>query len=229
MKPRVTVYTKPDCGLCDKLKEAIAASGCLPFIDLREIDILQDSALFEEYKHEIPVVEIEGREVARHRITPEEFRGWLERAARLRPATNADAKEVRALIFSVLREYGLTPDPEGTDRDLDDIEANYLPDGLFDVLVEDGRIIGTVGVYPKGEGVCELRKMYLERNARGRGLGRRMLEHACARARELGFRSMELETAGALKEAISLYIAWGFRPVERHLAKRCDRAFAKEL
>lgn len=228
MKTRVKIYSKPACGLCDRLKEAIAASGCLPFIDLQEIYILKDSTLFETYKHEIPVVEVEGREVLRYRTTPEEFRAWIERAARLRPATNADSTEIRNLIFTVLREYGLTPDPDGIDSDLDDIEANYSS-GFFDVLIEDGRVIGTVGVCQIGEGVCELRKMYLERNARGRGLGRRMLEHACSRARKLGFKIMELETAGVLKEAIALYTAAGFRPVERHLAKRCDMAFVKDL
>lgn len=230
MKTRVKVYSKPNCGLCDRLKEAIAASGCLPLIDLQEVDILQDSVLFEEYKHEIPVVEIEGREVLRHRTTPEEFRAWVERAARLRPATNADIAQIRVLIFNVLREYGLALDLDG-DSDLDDIEASYYSSGgLFDVMVEDGRIIGTVGIYRRGEGVCELRKMYLERNARGRGLGRKMLEHACNRARNFGFRSMELETAESLKEAIALYTAAGFRPVERHLAKRCcNLAFAKDL
>ena len=80
---------------------------------------------------------------------------------KLRPATNADCKPVRNLVFTVLDEYGLKPDPGGTDADLDDIEQSYLArGGVFRVLEEqDGSIIGSSGLYPMEPGVCELRKM----------------------------------------------------------------------
>ncbi|MSR42632.1 MAG: hypothetical protein EXS29_01975 [Pedosphaera sp.] len=39
-----------------------------------------------------------------------------------RPASNGDADAIRAVVFDALREYGLAPNPAGTDADLDDIE-----------------------------------------------------------------------------------------------------------
>lgn len=45
---------------------------------------------------------------------------------RLRPATNSDGAGIRELVFAVLREFGLEPDPEGTDADLTDVESSYL-------------------------------------------------------------------------------------------------------
>ena len=149
----------------------------------------------------------------------------------LRPATNDDAAAVRDLIFGVLAEYGLKGDPAGTDADLDDIAGNYASrGGLFDVVEEDGRIVGTVGLYPLREGVCELRKMYLFKETRGKGLGRRLLDHALERARALGFRRVELETSSKLVEAIALYTRYGFKPQTGcHLAERCDQAYALDL
>lgn len=150
----------------------------------------------------------------------------------IRAATNDDADAIRELVFGVLAEYGLRPDPGGTDSDLDDIEASYLArGGIFDVIEDDaGRVVGTVGLFPKGDGVVELRKMYLVKEARGRGLGRRLLAHAIEAARARGFRRIELETAGALVEAIGLYTSSGFTPIATgHLAARCDRAFAMDL
>ena len=98
------------------------------------------------------------------------------------------------------------------------------------MLERDGQIVGSVGLFNLGDGVCELRKMYLAREARGRGAGRRLLEHAIDRARSLGFRRVELETAGVLVEAINLYTRFGFEPIESaHLSPRCDRAFALDL
>jgi putative acetyltransferase len=149
----------------------------------------------------------------------------------LRPATNDDAGVVRELVFRVLAEYGLSGDPGGTDADLDDLAGSYSArGGLFDVLEDGGRIVGTVGLYPLREGVCELRKMYLLPEARGRGQGRRLLDHALAEARRLGFRRVELETSSRLLVAIALYTRYGFEPVAScHLASRCDQAYALDL
>lgn len=151
---------------------------------------------------------------------------------KLRNATNADRDAVRELVFSVLAEYGLKNDPTGTDLDMDNIQASYLDrGGIFEVVeADDGRIIGTVGLYPLKDGVCELRKMYLAREARGTGLGKKLMERMLDRARALGFRRMALETAAPLVEAIGLYKRYGFEPtVEHELSARCDQAFALDL
>ncbi len=151
---------------------------------------------------------------------------------RLRPATNADCEAVRDLVFSVLAEYGLKPSPGCTDADLNDIEQAYLTrGGVFYVLQEqDSSIIGSYGLYPMEAGSCELRKMYLHRNYRGKGLGQRLLEDALAHAKELGFRRITLETASVLKEAIRLYERYGFKPCKAaHLSCRCDQAYALDL
>ena len=152
--------------------------------------------------------------------------------ATLRAATNADAEVVRDLVFSVLREYGLKSDPDGTDSDLRDLEASYhARGGAFDVLVDgSAEIIGSVGLLRVDGVTCELRKMYLLPRARGRGLGKRLLDHALARARDLGYRRVVLETATALKEAIALYERRGFRRYHpAHLSNRCDAAYALDL
>ncbi|MBI2963220.1 MAG: GNAT family N-acetyltransferase [Deltaproteobacteria bacterium] len=154
------------------------------------------------------------------------------RDVRLRPAVNADARAVRALVFAVLEEYGLAADPGGTDADLDDIEATYRArGGSFHVLEEPGgRIVGCVGLFAVDAETCELRKMYLEPHARGLGLGRRLLDAALADAKTLGFRRVVLETATVLTEAIALYTRHGFEAyTPEHLSKRCNLAYALEL
>lgn len=150
----------------------------------------------------------------------------------IRPATRHDRTAIRNLVFGVLAEYGLQPDPEGTDSDLDDIETIYqLSGGCFDVLLNaSGQIIGTVGLFPLSREVCELRKMYLSSTARGQGHGRRMLEHALATATARGFTRITLETASVLIEAIALYERYGFRRCAAgHLAARCDSAYELDL
>ena len=150
----------------------------------------------------------------------------------LRSATNQDRQAIEALVFGVLAEYGLKPDPGGTDSDLQDIERSYLASGgLFDVLTDGaGEVVGSVGLFPLSDSVCELRKMYLAAAVRGQGLGRRLLDHALRRARELGFARVVLETASVLREAVALYERYGFRRYEPgHLAARCDAAYYLDL
>ncbi len=151
---------------------------------------------------------------------------------RLRAATNADCKQVRDLVFGVLTEYGLKPDPDGIDTDIRDIEQSYFSrGGRFCVLEDaDGRIIATCALYPVDEATCELRKMYIRPKHRGRGYGKRLLEAALSQARRMGFKTITLETATVLKEAIALYKSYGFKPYEStHLCWRCDQAYKLEL
>ncbi len=151
---------------------------------------------------------------------------------RLRRANNADCRKITDLVFNVLQEYNLKPDPEATDTDLKDVERSYFErGGAFYVLEEkDGSIIGAYGLYSIDKATCELRKMYVHSSFRGRGLGKLLLDDALANAKRMGFRKMTIETASVLKEAISLYKSYGFaeyRP--EHLSCRCDQAFVLEL
>jgi putative acetyltransferase len=149
----------------------------------------------------------------------------------IRSATNDDRERVAELVFGVLANYGLEPDPETTDADLQDIEANYLQrGGLFEVI-EDGRnLVGSVGLYPVNKTTCELRKMYFIPGARGLGLGKYVLERVIARARALGFKQIVLETSSKLIAANRLYNKFGFKPVTSdHLASRADQAYKLDL
>ena len=151
---------------------------------------------------------------------------------RLRPANNRDCEKVTELVCSVLKEYNLKPDPACTDDDIKDIEHSYFErGGAFYVLEEkDGSIIGAYGLYPVDKATCELRKMYLYSSYRSKGLGKLLLEDALSKARQMGFKRMNLETASVLKEAISLYKSYGFVEYSaEHLSSRCDQAFILEL
>jgi GNAT superfamily N-acetyltransferase len=114
---------------------------------------------------------------------------------------------------------------------LKDVEANYLArGGVFDVIEDDEAIVGTIALYPVDGQVCELRKMYLVREARGQGLGKFLLERAVVQARELGFKRIILETSSKLPAAIRLYINFGFHEIELlHPSPRADQSYALDI
>lgn len=65
--PTVIFYTKPNCPLCDRAWAALRAAQARLDFSLKQVNIFDDTTLYERYKHAIPVAEISGREIFRHR------------------------------------------------------------------------------------------------------------------------------------------------------------------
>jgi glutaredoxin len=81
VQAQVIVYSRPGCHLCDEAKSAILAAGCSQYFVLQEINIETDADLYERYKHDIPVITINGVEAFRHRVDPQVFRETITRLA----------------------------------------------------------------------------------------------------------------------------------------------------
>jgi putative acetyltransferase len=149
-------------------------------------------------------------------------------------ATNQDIPKIKALIFGILEEYGLPVDETaGPDVDLNDVESHYPKDSrsiFWIVYNSENELVGTMALAKMDEHKCELRKMYLSKSVRGKGLGKFMLKQAVLVAKKLNYTTILLETDGVLKEAINLYRNFGFESYKNpHICTRCDTAMKLEL
>lgn len=150
----------------------------------------------------------------------------------LREATADDGTAILAVVTAVMNEYGLGSDLEGNDADLRDFAGYRDRGGSFRVVTSmDGAIVGCGGLYPIDDHEAEIRRMYLKPEARGVGIGRKLLEELISVATERRFERVVLETASVLTEAISLYRKRGFEPIARRSTalRQCDQAFALPL
>ena len=86
----VTLYTRPDCLLCEKAKAAIRASGVA--VQLREVNIDDDPLLRRRYTDDVPVVVIGDVEAFRHRVDPEEFAAFVRHRTSRQRSVLADEK-----------------------------------------------------------------------------------------------------------------------------------------
>lgn len=80
-KHTVTLYAKAGCHLCDEAREyleELVARHPAGSVELDEIDIRRDEALFERYRYRIPVVTVDGIERLEGRIAPEEVASLLD-------------------------------------------------------------------------------------------------------------------------------------------------------
>jgi glutaredoxin len=71
--PTVTIYSKPDCHLCDIAKERIAAARQHVEFNLETVDITTRADLWERYRERIPVVLINGEETFVYRVNEQEL------------------------------------------------------------------------------------------------------------------------------------------------------------
>ena len=78
MKHQVTIYSKPDCHLCERAKEVIARCRQNTEFALVEVDISQSAELLARYGHDIPVILLDGTEIARHFVRERKLLELLE-------------------------------------------------------------------------------------------------------------------------------------------------------
>jgi DNA-binding MarR family transcriptional regulator/GNAT superfamily N-acetyltransferase len=88
------------------------------------------------------------------------------------------------------------------------------PAGIFVIARLGGQPIGCGALKVKDRKIGEIKRMWVSPDARGLGLGRRLLETLETRAREFGLRTLRLETNRTLKEAQALYRSCGYLEVE---------------
>lgn len=134
---------------------------------------------------------------------------------KIRAIRSEDDLQLGKVIRSCFRDYGATE--EGTvfsDPVIDRLSVSFgIARGAYFVLVAEGEVVGGAGFQPLKEGdedVCELQKMYIRKDFRGKGWGRALLEKCLAEAKLAGFRLCYLESLPELKDALKLYEAAGF-------------------
>jgi GNAT superfamily N-acetyltransferase len=150
------------------------------------------------------------------------------------PITHPDAA---LLVEEVQQEYVA----RYGGRDETPLDPTYFdpPNGAFFVGYLEGRPVASGAWRRRGDVVvdgnanaAEIKRMYVARGARRRGLARSMLAHLERTAREAGAEVMILETGLAQPEAIALYESTGYRPIPGFGFYRegpLSRCFARRL
>lgn len=128
--------------------------------------------------------------------------------------TSADFAAGKQLFLEYAQSLGFSICFQGFEQELADIHLQYgKPNGcLLLVNTEDG-LAGCVGVRRWKDDIAELKRMYLQPRTRGRGMGRHLLETALEHARQLGYRSIRLDTLPDMQAAIALYREFGFTDI----------------
>lgn len=117
------------------------------------------------------------------------------------------------------------------EKELAGLPGEYAaPAGRLLLAYNDTQLVGCVALRSIDEGVCEMKRLFLREEFRGRGLGRQLIEAIIREAKQIGYQRMRLDTLPPkMNDAIGLYRSYGFKEIAPYYDNPVTGAMFMEL
>jgi putative acetyltransferase len=144
--------------------------------------------------------------------------------------------QARELFLEYAQSLGFSLCFQNFDEELAGLPGEYAPPEGRLLLVEyEGDLAGCVALHKLAlhqldASICEMKRLYLRPQFRGKGLGRTLAERIIAEARQIGYRQMRLDTVEpVMKDAVAMYRKLGFKEVAPYRTNPIAGAMYMEL
>lgn len=132
-------------------------------------------------------------------------------------ATLEHLEQFRALCIEYANGLQVDISFQGFQAELAGLPGDYAqPSGQMLLAMDQGQAVGCVAMRPLTDGACEMKRLFVQPSQRGKGAGRMLVEAIISGGRRLGYRTMKLDTVDGLREALALYLSYGFQYCEAY-------------
>ena len=115
-------------------------------------------------------------------------------------------------------------------KELEALPGKYAaPDGRLMLALYDQKIAGCVGLWKVNKEVCEMKRLWVRPEFRGRKIGRELAEYVIEQAKIIGYSRMKLDTIDSMTAAIKLYVSLGFKSISAYRYNPVEGAEYMEL
>lgn len=144
----------------------------------------------------------------------------------IREIQQKDNAALAKVVRNVILEMGApTIGTAYEDKATDQLFETYQKEkAIYFVLEYNQKVVGGAGIAQLDNfvgNVCELQKMYFLPEARGKGLGSKLIGICLKKAKEFGFEKCYLETLPYMKDAVKLYKKNGFLNLDKPMGNTC--------
>ncbi len=146
------------------------------------------------------------------------------------PACEEDWRAAHRLIEQYAASLAIDLSFQDFAHEIDHLASIYAPPtGDFLLAAEGGAYLGCIGLRQLSPGVGEIKRLYIVPSARGRHVGRLLVEGMIAAAAQLGYAKLLLDTLSDMQAARALYASVGFKPTETYRFNPVEGAVFMEL
>ena len=123
--------------------------------------------------------------------------------------------QARELFLEYAQSLGFSLCFQNFDKELADLPGDYAPpEGRLFLAEYEGQVAGCVALHKLEPEVCEMKRLYLRPQFRGKHLGHALAERIVAEARQIGYQRMRLDTVEpVMKDAVAMYRKLGFKEI----------------
>src|SRR5262249_39010740 len=122
---------------------------------------------------------------------------------------------VRQLFLEYAQSLPIDLCFQGFEQELAELPGSYAPpDGRLLIASANVVAAGCVALRKIAPRICEMKRLYVRPEFRGKGLGRILAEAVIQAGSESGYELMRLDTLPSMKEAMALYQSLGFRSIK---------------
>lgn len=147
-----------------------------------------------------------------------------------RAESEEDLRHVRELISEYVASLGFDLRFQHFDEEFAELPGEYAPpDGYLLLATYETKMAGCVALRKIGEGVCEMKRLYVRPEFRGKGIGKDLAVAIVQEAHKIGYTHMRLDTVPSMKEAIALYRSLGFKEIHPYRHNPIEGAMFMEL
>lgn len=144
----------------------------------------------------------------------------------IRAAEASEMEAVRALFREYQQHLGIDLCFQSFEEELASLPGRYV--GIWFAEV-DGELAGVVALRPWGEGIGEMKRLFVRPLFQRHGLGKALAETVVLAARQAGYRALRLDTLPAMTAAVTMYRQMGFREIEPYTVNPVPGALFLEL
>ncbi len=142
-----------------------------------------------------------------------------------------EIEQTRELFHEYVTWLGVNLCFQNYDKEVAELPGEYVPPtGRLYLAIEDDQTAGCIALRKLAEGICEMKRLYLRPQFRGRQLGRTLVDRVIEDARQIGYSRMRLDTLpGKMDAAIAMYRSLGFTDIERYYDNPYETALFLEM